>query len=64
MYTVNGTKFKSYLKAVNAAYKIGADVLDENGVRRWTPAPKKAAKPVHRYYQMPDGSIVDIGRKS
>jgi len=47
VYTVNGTKFKSYLKAVNAAHAIGADVLDENGVRRWTPAPKAASKTRH-----------------
>ena len=60
MYTVNGTPFQSFFKAVETAKAIDADVMDDNGLRRWTPAVKKTAKAVHRWYQMPDGSVVDI----
>jgi hypothetical protein len=49
MYTVNEQKFSSYLKAVAAANLAGAEVFDENGVRRWAPAAAVSKKAVRRY---------------
>ena len=51
MYKVENQEFTSYLAAVRAAEKIGAEVFEvATGIRRWTPAPKVNAKRL-RYYE-------------
>ena len=49
MYTVNQESFTSYLKAVAAAKSANAEVFDDQGIRRWAPAPAVAPKAVRRY---------------
>jgi hypothetical protein len=50
MYTVNGQSFNSYLAAIDAAAKIGADVIQtDNGMRRWTPPAPVSKKAKRRY---------------
>jgi hypothetical protein len=52
MYKVETQEFTSYLAAVRAAEKIGAEVFEvSTGVRRWTPAPKVTAKRARRYVE-------------
>lgn len=49
MYKVNAEAFDSFLKAVAAANKIGAEVFDSNGNRRWAPAAAPSDKKLRRY---------------
>jgi len=49
MYKVNAETFDSFMKAVASANKIGAEVFDDKGVRRWAPAKLPSAKKVRMY---------------
>lgn len=52
MYSVNNETFDSFMAAVRAAEKIGAEVFEvETGIRRWHPAPKVDAKRMRRYHE-------------
>ena len=49
MYTVNGAKFDSFFKAIAAAKEVNAQVLNESGEARWTPAEKVSDKKMRVY---------------
>lgn len=51
MYEVKqtGEKFQSYFKAIEAAKKIGSEVLDDAGISRWHPAPAVSQKKLRMY---------------
>jgi len=51
VYKVNETTYSSFLAAIDAAKKIGANVvLASNGSVKWSPAPAVSKKKMRKYY--------------
>ena len=63
MYTVNGTEFNSFLKAIEFANSIKADVVETStGLRRWSPAKVSSKKKVRHVLVNADGSETEFSK--
>lgn len=62
-YSVNGKGFDSFLQAVAYAKPLNADVIqNDNGMRRWTPAPAAKARKVRHVLVNADGTTTEFSR--
>lgn len=62
-YSVNGKGFDSFLMAVAYAKPLNADVIqNDNGFRRWTPAPAAKVRKVRHVLVNADGSEIEFSK--